>query len=292
VKRLPFKTELVRAQDDGAKWITRRLLNPAEAAIADRDGPNAVPPRFTPGELVARQEGLVRVNAVPPTAAYASDLEAVRGAAGTQAWVWRRSSLTSRFLRSEHVRRYVRVVHERVERLSEVTDYEAWAEGIARFGIKPTAEAFVYAFREMHKLQGADPWVRRIVCPVSLGARQTTAEQREQVWQVWNGAYVPGRQPHLSEFPHVEYYRAGAPDDPFRASWAAEAVAGVFGLGVGSTQSGAPTALFWGQDCVPKWRNLTPTDRQGMDGVILSDRGQCAMIATRKPLEAYRASRG
>lgn len=158
-KRIAFMDPLVLAIAADEKTVTRRL----GAA------------RFTPGDVLDVCEALVRVDAHYAAwdprrklVAYRCDgMQPVRRDADGRVddidWTWKVRVLPARYCPAWAVRHRILVEAVTRETLSCVTDGDARREGIARMGLAPTAEAFLFAFRGIHKLPpDADPELTRI----------------------------------------------------------------------------------------------------------------------------------
>jgi hypothetical protein len=125
-KRLPFRVEMARAWHEGRKTVTRRLMNQRFVEMWEQ----LYNPCFIDGVCYnyAAEEEAFR-------APYAVDETPVRRAGlafGMVAWQWKVNRLHSRYMPNWAARSWARIVSVRVERLQEITEADARAEGIAR----------------------------------------------------------------------------------------------------------------------------------------------------------------
>lgn len=175
------------------KWQTRRVLKPQllgddreELAIVNGlltcvaswgfmvpicNAGHAIHPRYQPGELLYVREGLKRspdtLSWGPAFALYAADESAVWPAGP---WQWKPNRLPSRFMPKWAAREWVLVKDVRCERLQDITEADAIAEGClwvhqlpeGRVAIGPIGK-FRALWDSLHKRDGlnwaANPWV-------------------------------------------------------------------------------------------------------------------------------------
>ncbi|HUU95474.1 MAG TPA: hypothetical protein VM487_07025 [Phycisphaerae bacterium] len=84
--------------------------------------------RFAPGDLAYVAEGIRDERG---KAAYVADGRQVVMFANTVPWQWKPSVLPSRFMRKEFARQILRIDEVRAERVQEITEADAIAEGFA-----------------------------------------------------------------------------------------------------------------------------------------------------------------
>lgn len=188
--RVSFMDGLALAIRDGVKTETRRLLAPQPdpawtgagclwypngpddkrslAYDGERHFRRGAPldfARVRPGDEMQVCEALVAGDAIGEwgrrPVLYRADGEAVVDADGDRLpWPWKVRTLPARYCPAWAVRTRRVLTSVRIERLSDITDAGAVAEGIARLGWESTAAAFQRGFRQMHGLsEEADPWV-------------------------------------------------------------------------------------------------------------------------------------
>lgn len=177
--RKPFMNPLVLAIAAGEKTETRRLLRPQPtepilwypspktnrslAYDGDAHFRRGVAIDFGPanaGDILYVCEALVPIPGMernePDVVGYRCDFTET---AGRVPWPWKVRSLSARYCPTWAVRHRRRLLSVTPERLSEITDEGARAEGIERLGWKPTREAFINGFLRMYPDIGPDPWV-------------------------------------------------------------------------------------------------------------------------------------
>lgn len=192
--RLPFMDPLVRAIADGAKTETRRLLrlprlpkddayppdwaerawspdapdDPEVVVPVAHDGrPNllSVYPRGRPGDEMAVCEALIPIETMALggswyAISYRADRAPVVRDSSMVEWDWRVRPLSPRYCPDWAIRHRRTLTSVRPERLSQITDAGAVAEGIRYLGWPETRQGFLDGFRKMHGLAAyADPWV-------------------------------------------------------------------------------------------------------------------------------------
>jgi len=153
---VPFKPEMVRALRAGRKTMTRRLVKPQppewidEFGVFDSTPRGCVTGRGTcatrPRELhIKAPYGGVgdRIYVKEATyrdadgmARYVADGAAVMCEWGPVPWAWKPSTLASMFMPRWAARDYRSIVGLRIERLNEISEADAMAEGVKRLAAR------------------------------------------------------------------------------------------------------------------------------------------------------------
>jgi len=177
IKPILFNTEMVRALQTGAKTVTRRVVKPqpkyckmsmAGLVVSKKpikiidgliDASNALvmKPPYRPGDILYVRETWAEM---PYGYVYCADNESPEGWDCDDRW---RPSI---HMPREAARIFLRVTAGRVERLQDITEAQAVAEGFEPFPYEPASVGFVETWNEMIKPSGralyswdANPWV-------------------------------------------------------------------------------------------------------------------------------------